>query len=40
MNDNESESSVPDVLSRAQMVEFDGGELLNRHNGVEHNNIE
>ena len=39
MSDSESQSSVPDVLSRAQMVEFDEGDLLNRNN-IEHNNIE
>ena len=40
MSDSESESSVPDVLSMAQMVAFDEGDLLNRNNNVEHNNIE
>ena len=40
MSDNESEISVPDVLSRVQMIEFDEGNLLNRNDSVEHNNIE
>ena len=40
MSGNEIELGVPDVLSRAQMIEFDEGDLLNRKNDVEHNNIE
>ena len=31
---------VPSVLSWAQMVEFDEGDLLNRNNDVEHINLE
>ena len=40
MSDNENEQSVPDVLSRAQMIEFDEGDLLNRNSDFENNNIE
>ena len=40
MSENESELSVPDILSRTQMTEFDEDDLLNRNNDVEHNNIE
>ena len=40
MSDNESEQSVRDVLSRAQMIEFDGGDLLKRNGHFENNYIE
>ena len=40
MSDSESEQSVPDVLFRAQMIEFDEGDLLNRNGDFENNNIE
>ena len=39
MSDNESVLCVPDVLSRDQMIEFEG-DLLNRNNNVDHKNIE
>ena len=35
MSDNESEQSVPEVLSRAQMIEFDQCDLLNRNSDFE-----
>ena len=39
MSDNESEQSVLEVLSRAQMNEYDDGDLLNRKKDSENNNI-
>ena len=40
MSDNESELRVPDVLSRAQRIEFDERDFPIRNNDVEHNDIE
>ena len=40
ISDDERESSVPYVLCRAQMIEFDEGDVLIGNNNVEHNNIE
>ena len=39
MSDNDSEQSVPEVLSKAQMNEYDEGDLLNRNKDSEKNNI-
>ena len=40
MSDNESEQSLPEVLSSAQMAEFDEGDLLNRNRDFENDNNE
>ena len=40
ISENESEQSVPYVPSRAQMIEFDEGNLLNRNSDFENTNIE
>ena len=40
MSDNESEQSLPEVLSRAQMAEFDEGNLLKRNRDFENDKIE
>ena len=37
-SDNESEQSVPGVLSRAQLFEFDESDLLNKNFDFENNN--
>ena len=34
-SDAESEDSLPDVLTRDQINDFDGGDLLNYRNGIE-----
>ena len=39
-SDNESKQSLPEIFSRAQMIEFDEGELLNRNRDFEHDSIE
>ena len=40
MSDNEGKQSVPEVLSRAQMIEFDEGDLLYKNSDFENTNIE
>ena len=40
MSDNESEQSLPEILSRAQMAAFDEGDLLNRNRDFDNDNIE
>ena len=39
-SDHESERSVPEVLSRDQMTEFENGEILGRRNNSEQNSVE
>ena len=39
-SDNESECSVPEVLSRDQMTEFENGEILDRRNNSEQSSVE
>ena len=38
-SDTESESSIPEVLSRRQMTEFDDGNLINSQNNAELNDV-
>ena len=40
MSDNESEQSLPEVLSRTHMIDFDEGDLLYRNRDFENDNIE
>ena len=40
MSDNESDHSVPEVLSRAQMIEFDDGEIIDGNRDFDNNRIE
>ena len=37
MSDSESDPSVPEVLSRAQMIEFDDGEINGNRESVNDN---
>ena len=40
MNENESETSFPEILTREQMIEFDSHDILNRQNNTEMNVID
>ena len=40
MSDSEKDYSVPEVLSRDQMIEFDNGDILNRDRDFDRNRIE
>ena len=37
MSDSESDHSVPEVLSRDKMIEFDNGDVLNRDKNFDRN---
>ena len=38
-SDTESGSSIPEVLSRRQMTEFDDGDLINSQKNAERNDV-
>ena len=40
MSDSESYHSIPEVLSRVQMIDFEDGEILNRNRGSGNDSIE